>query len=265
MKNEEKILKTISKLNIEFYKIQCKNWILNKSNGNGAAGRTLEILLNKKNDTFVLPDYQEIEIKTKSINSERNICLFSMAFDNQPLEIQRLLKIGGYLDKSHPEFKILYMTVSAKQTGTKYRYSYKLMVDYFYEVVRLFIYNRCGQLVNYQMSWSFEQLKSRLEHKLSYLALIHVRKSMIQGNIYFRYLNISFYQLKTFDIFLKLIENGTIEVTFKIGYFKAGEHYGEVYDHGTAFEISEKNLEQLFFLIQLDLYSNVVKIGNKNY
>ncbi len=98
MKNEEKIFRTITRLNIEFYKIQCRNWILSKSNGNGAAGRTLEILLNKKNDTYALPDFYEIEIKTKLIGSESNITLFSMVFDNKPLEIQRLLRIGGYPD-----------------------------------------------------------------------------------------------------------------------------------------------------------------------
>lgn len=265
MKNEEKIFRTITRLNIEFYKIQCRNWILSKSNGNGAAGRTLEILLNKKNDTYALPDFYEIEIKTKLIGSESNITLFSMVFDNKPLEIQRLLRIGGYPDKLHPEFKIFYLCVHGnfkKKMG--YRFSYQIKVDYSFQVVRLCIFNRYGALIDQRMSWSFEQLKSRLEHKLSYLAFILAKKCKLHGQDYFKYLSISFYRLRSFETFLKLLETGIISVSFKLGYFKSGEHYGEIYDHGTSFDISKEDLEKLFEPIYLDLYSNVVRIGMTN-
>lgn len=246
----EEILQAIKKLKLEFYKIQCRNWIPNQGSGFGSAGRTLEILLQKEEDQLILPDYHGIEIKTKLERSEPYIGLFSMALDNKPLEMKRLLKIGGYPDKTHPEFKVFHVGVSGnfrKKVG--YRYSYQLKVDYLYKVVRLYIYDRYNHLIEWNMSWSFEQLQSRLEHKLQYLAFVPVKRWNLEGKIYFKYINITFFKLKGFSTFLKLIEDGTIRVMFKLSYFKSGEHFGEFHDHGTSFEIKEEDLELLFDVI----------------
>jgi len=242
----------IQQLQLEFYKIQCKNWILSKSVGFGAAGRTLEILLRKEEDQLILPDYHGIELKTKLISSEPFIGLFSMAFDDKPLEMKRLLKIGGYPDKNHPEFKVFHVSVFGNsKTKVGYRYSYQLKVDYLYQVIRLLIFDRYDRLIDWSMSWSFDQLKLRLEKKLTYLALVPTKKWEMNGNLYFKYLDIKFYHLRNFDTFLKLIESGVIRVAFKLSYYKSGEHYGEIHDHGTTFEIQEQDIEKLFESIYL--------------
>lgn len=242
----------IKKLQLEFYKIQCKNWILSKSNGTGAAGRTFEILLNKKADKLSLPDYQGIEIKTQSEISQYRIGLFSAAFDNKPLEMERLLKIGGYPDKKHPEFNVFHIDVFGnhkKKVG--YGNSYQLKVDHKSKVIRLYIYNKYYKLIDNQMSWSFELLQSRLNHKLQYLAYIPVRKWICDGKTYFKYLNLFIYKLKNFDVFLHLVEIGVISVNFKIDYIKSGEFYGQIYNHGATFEIKKEDLDKLFELIDV--------------
>lgn len=243
----KKVYEVMERLQIEFYKIQCMNWIPSKSNGTGAAGRTFEILLNKKADKEVLPDYYGVELKTQIAGSKFCMSLFSMAFDNKPMEMQRLVSTYGYPDKTHPEFKVFQISVtgnSRKKVG--FQYFFQLKVDYQDSVIRLLIFNRYGDLLDQKMSWSFKQLKSRLEHKLSYLAFIPTKKWNLNEKIYFKYLDIYFYQLRDFNIFLKLVEQGIITVTFKLGYYKSGEHYGEIYDHGTSFEIRSSNLDLLF-------------------
>lgn len=55
----------IKKLKIEFYKIQCKNWIKNVEKGTSAAGKMLENLLGKEDDNLIIADYCGIELKTK--------------------------------------------------------------------------------------------------------------------------------------------------------------------------------------------------------
>ncbi len=248
----EEILKAIKKLKLEFYKIQCKNWIPNQGSGLGSAGRTLEMLLNKDEDQLILPDYLGIELKTKLERSEPYIGLFSMAFDNKPLEMKRLLKIGGYPDKQNPQFNVFHVSVSGNsRRKVGYRYSYQLKVDYLYQVVRLYIFNRYHQVIDWKMSWSFEQLKSRLEHKLNYLAFIPVKRWNLDGKIYYKYMRITFFKLKDFQTFLKLIEDGTIRVVFKLSYFKSGPHFGEFHDHGTSFEIKEEDLKKLFSVIDV--------------
>ena len=243
--NKEEILKNMKKMEIEFYKIQSKNWILNKSNGTGSAGRTLEILLGKAADNAILPDYLGIEIKTQMIHTHYRMSLFSMAFDNKPLEMQRLLRICGYPDRVHPEIKVFQVSVSGNRLKKLGFRACKLYVDYPSQVVRLLIFE-FGKIVDKSMSWSFDELKSRLEHKLKYLAFIPCKKWVINEKCYFKYLSLTFYQLKTFDIFLRLIEQGIITVVFKLGYYKSGENFGQLYDHGTTFEIDSSNLLNLF-------------------
>lgn len=244
------IYDVIEELKREFYFIQCKNWIRSKGKGTGAAGKTFESLLGKDDDRYSLPDYNGIEIKTKFQNSKYSIELFSMAFDNKPLENQRLLKKFGYPDRKNPKFKCLNISVYGNvRTHVGFINSYQLVVDYEKEQVILEIYNY-EYLVENQMSWSFKELKSRLFHKLKYLALVHVRKSILKDTEYFKYEDITFYELKDFETFLKMIERGGISVNFKLSYFKSGERLGEIHDRGSAFCIFEKDLSKLFRLIE---------------
>lgn len=244
---EENIYKSIEQLKLELYKIQCKNWIPSKGKGTGAAGITLEKLLQKEEDQLVLPDFKGIEIKTKIERSEPFISLFSMAFDNKPLEIRRLLKIGGYPDKTHPQIKVFQIAINGiSKKVVRSNFAYQLKVDYHSQVVRLLILNRYSDIIDNRMSWSFIQLKSRLEHKMNYLALIPVKRWYTNETIYFRYLNAKFFRLRSFDIFLKLIEKGIIRVTFRISYFKNQERFGEIHDRGTTFEIREEDISKLF-------------------
>lgn len=249
------IYDVMEELKERFYIIQCRNWIVSKGKGTGAAGKTFELLLGKEEDHYSLPDYDGIEIKTKFLNSKYSIDLFSMAFDNKPLENQRLLKRFGYPDKKNPGFKRLYISVYGNErTRVGFINSYQLVVDYKKELVILEIYNY-DYLVENQMSWSFKELKSRLFHKLKYLALVHVRKSVLDDKDYFKYEDITFYELKDFEFFLKLIERGVVFVTFKLSHFNSGERIGEFHDRGSSFCIFEKDLPKLFRLIE-DTYEN---------
>ena len=54
------------------------------------------------------------------------------------------------------------------------------------------------------------------------------------------------YKLKNFDKFLELIEEGKIQVTFKLYQLEDKDNYGKVLDKGTSFEISKDSIEDLF-------------------
>ena len=99
------------------------------------------------------------------------------------------------------------------------------------------------------MSWSFDELKSRLEHKLKYLVVVKVLDKKVNGNQYFKYVKPDFYVFESFDNFLNMISNGKIYVTFKLTYNKTVEKYGEFLDKGTSFDISYDDIEELFYKI----------------
>ena len=52
-----------------------------------------------------------------------------------------------------------------------------------------------------------------------------------------------------FDVFVKLIESGVVQINFTIGIFKKGDRIGQLHDHGTEFIIQEKDLEKLYSII----------------
>lgn len=246
MNENDNIAIEMKKLKIELYKIQCRNWIPSSGNGSGAAGKTLEDILGKNEDRYVLPDYNGIELKTRSDYSTYPLHLFSCAFDNRPLEMQRLLKIAGYPDRKNPQFRIFNIRVKATEDKKVGMFTHRIYVNYEEEVVELRIkYSKSGDFYT-KMSWSFRELKSRLEHKISYLALVNVKKDRVGGKEYFKFYDSSFYKLKGFDEFLSLIESGEIYVSFKLTYYHSGEKFGEYQDKGTGFEVNFDSLLKLF-------------------
>ena len=247
-----KIIHAMKELQTNFYKIQCRNWIPSRFAGTGGAGRTLEDLLGLVENSDVLPDYEGIEIKTRYGTDKYPISLFSCAFDSQPMEMKRLLLTCGYQDPKYPDLKRF--NTSMKASHQKYfrtTYSFRLKVDREKQVIKLRILNRITGEVDDTMSWSFKELKSRLEHKLSYLALVKVKKDQIGETVYYKYRDLTLYKLKGFETFIDLFEKGKISVIFKLSQRHTEEKYGEIYDKGTNFSIYEKDIELLFDKIEV--------------
>lgn len=81
--------------------------------------------------------------------------------------------------------------------------------------------NKNGENLNLQISWSFKMLKQRLDLKLKCLAIVKADTKKINCVEYFKYNEINFYKLKSFDAFIDPIESGAINITFMIGIYKS--------------------------------------------
>jgi len=246
----------VTDLNIlkeEFLRIKRMGYVKSLREGYTGIGKTFEDLLGKKEDTLELPDYRGIEIKTKRSYSSAYITLFNATPQGKNnFEIKRIKEIYGYPDKIMKNYKILNNSVQANTvTLIANRYFFKLNIDRDERKVFLLIYGRNMQLIEKSSFWTFETLKEKLYRKLKYLALIKAWPKTINGEVYYKYYDIDFYELKSFDEFLDLLEMGTIRVTFKISVFRTGERIGQVHDRGTSFEIQEINLFKLFNIIKV--------------
>ncbi len=248
MKNE------IMTLYNEFLKIKEAGWIMERRHGKGACGYTFETLLNKEEDDFPVPDYHDIEIKTMHDNAKTNLHLFNLGPDGDYLfPIDRLLYEIGCPSKDDRNYKILFKTFNARDY-TKMIYGRKVIikVNYEKEKVELIVLNNYDENINIGISWSFSYLKERLLLKLNYLALVRASSCFICGEGYYHYHKIDFYKLKSFDNFLKLINDGIIEITFKIGFHNDDKKYGKVYDHGTDFSINVNSIDLLYDKIDIE-------------
>jgi hypothetical protein len=58
--------------------------------------------------------------------------------------------------------------------------------------------------------------------------------------------------LKRFEIFISLIESGTIRVNFKLNIKTNIEKMGQIHDHGTSFDILERDISKLYDIYRYD-------------
>ncbi len=240
----------IKLLKQKFEEIHSLGWIKGYSHGKCSIGATFENLIGKPCENFEIPDFNGIEIKVKGQSNEHNLCLFNCAPDSYLMEVKRLKNEYGYPDKDYPEFKVFNVGANAKyKTKIPSGYQLKLYVNYKLNIIELIVYDKHNNLIDDKTSWSFELLKEKLERKLSYLAFVDADSFLSKGTKYFYYQNITFYKLKNFNTFLKLVEKGKISIVFKVGLRKSGENFGNSYDHGTAFVINKYNLPYLFYKI----------------
>ena len=243
----------ILELQKEFERIKNMGWIKEKRKGFCSVGYTFEKMLGKDEDDFPISDYKNIEIKTRNSHSKNNLHLFSLTPDGDYLySIKRLLHTLGFISKKHGNERVFFSSFNGKEfTKLFYGQQGKLKVNYQKQKVELVILNNRGEDINIGVSWSFSLLKERINLKLKYLAVINASSRIINNQGYYYYNRIIFYQLKDFDTFLNLIENGYIIVTFKIDVYKSGRRTGQVHDHGTDFSIKIDNINLLYNEIKL--------------
>lgn len=240
--------KYIKELNEVFYKIKEKKYIKTKKEGFGGIGNTFETLLGKEEENFFLPDYNGIEIKTMREKSKSKLHLFNATPDGDYLfPIKRTLNILGYPDKINKNYKVLNIDVNALYYSKIGLFKkVKLYVNKKEKKIELIAKNNKNDILDVNVSWSYNLLEERLNKKLKYLALVKAKTRVINNEEYFYYDKINFFKIKDFDTFIKLINKGIIIITFKIGVFRSGKRKGEIHDRGTGFSIDVKDLKLLY-------------------
>lgn len=243
------IEKSISLLINNFKKINKLGWILKKTSNDGEFGNTLENLLGKTNNDLQIPDFEGIEIKTKTINSLNNyITFFNLSpYGKDFFEIERLKNTYGYPDSTLKQYKVLNGDVFCKtksKIGAKYKFQTK--IDYKKQKINLLIYNTQEKLVDDYIFWPFELLKEKFSCKAKYLALIKVKTKKMNKKTYYKYESMDIYKFISFENFLTAIENNYIKIQFKIGIFKTGKRIGETHNRGTGFQINEKYMTKVY-------------------
>ena len=247
------MINEIESLKKEFERIRDIGWIKERRKCKGSCGYTFECLLNKEEDDFPIPDYNNIEIKVMNDNTKTRLHLFHLTPDGDYLfPIKRILYEIGCPGKENRSERRLFQSFNTLELKKQvFGRKAKLEVNYENQKVDLVVLNNKDENINIGISWSFDYLRERLEMKLPYLAFVRASSCIICGEGYYHYHKIAFYKLRDFDTFIDLIDKGIIEITFKIGTHKSGPKIGKVYDHGTDFSIDVADIERLFEKIEV--------------
>lgn len=237
-----------------FKAIKNKHWIKSLRSGTTGIGYTFETLIGKNEENFELPDYYSIEIKTKHKYSKGFITLFNANPDGELLfPIERIINNFGYPDKDFPEYKVFNVSINSNDLlYINKGYKMQLKVDRIKKKIILIAYNFYNKEIKTNISWSFEMLNEKIKRKNNYLALVIADSKKIDNIEYFKYENIFFYKIKTFEDFINLIEKGIIRITFKISIFKSGKRKGQIHNHGTGFDININDISKLYNKLWLD-------------
>lgn len=236
-----------------FMKIANNGWIEGINNNTNSIGLTFEKQLKKDTDSMFLPDYEDIEIKCKSRFSNYPITLFTQAFDGPNLyETNEILERYGKIDYQYKNRKTLITNLKFKErTLFNNKYYFKLKMDRKNEKVFLHVYDTEYNLLEEKSYVEFKTLKTKLELKLSHMALILASKKIINNKQYHRYYKITIFKLLSFEHFIKLLENDVIKVILECRISRSGIDSGRQRNKNLVFQIDQNNLDKLFQKIYL--------------
>lgn len=239
-KEEQQLIK-------KFIEISNKKWIKGINNITNSVGLTFENQLNKNPDSMYFPDYYGIEIKCSQRFSRYPINLFSLAFDGPNLyEMNRILQTYGKNDVIYRDKKQLQGTIYVNEYNQINNNYFKIKIDRETKQIILSIYDLNYNLLEEKAYIDFETIKSRLELKLSKLAIVYASKKTIDNNLYFRYYLITLYKLKSFETFIKLLEKDYIKIELIGRVSRSGIEKGRQRNKNLVFSIEKENIKLLF-------------------
>lgn len=219
-----------------------------KSKGN--AGITFEKFIDKANDNFQIPDFNNIEIKVQNQFQNHLIRLFSLVPSNSfGIELKRIRNAYGIYDKEFNDIKILQLCLTTKETF-KNNHFFKLEINYEVQKIFLKVYNSKKELVEKHIYWDFDDIISTIERKLKIVAIVNYKKRELDVT-QFNYTKIDFFEIKSTIVFFKLIELGIIKINFNLGVYRSGYKIGKEHDNGVSFCINPNNFYKLYSKINI--------------
>ncbi len=238
----------ILNLQKRFLEIKKMEYVKTVRNGPTGIGTTFEYLLGKSQESFEIPDFYGIEIKTKRSYSKSYITLFNAVPTGSHFhETKRLRDSYGYPSKKDKLLKELHTDVYSKRmVKVGLWYYFQLEINYEQKKIILLIYNYQKKLIDNSTYWDFDILKEKLERKLQVLAVVKAWPNRINHTEYFKYYKMNIYILRDYNHFIKAIENGFIKISLKIGSYDKLEKYGKIKEHGVGFSIREEDLLKIF-------------------
>lgn len=231
----------------KFIEISERKWIKGVNNSTNSVGLTFESLLDKDSDSMYFPDYYGIEIKCSQRFSRYPISLFSLSFDGPELyEMNRLLRTYGKKDVIYKNTFQLQGSIYVNKNSKINNNYFKLKIDKESKKIIICIYDLNHKLIEAKTYIDFETIKSRLELKLSNLAVVYASKKVIYEDLYFRYYQITMYSLKSFETFIELLEKDQIKVAIVGRVSRSGEEQGRQRNKNLVFSVEKDCLELLF-------------------
>lgn len=228
--------------------IKEKGWLKSVRDGTTGVGATFEYYMGIEENNLPTSDFEGYEIKTKLFYSKSYIQLFNLTPQSSKIStIKYLTNTYGYPDKILKEYNILnnslYYNKLVKINKTTF---FTIKIDYKCRRINLHIINYNYETIEKNIYWDFDDIEKAIYNKIKNLIIVKSLKKRKDNINYYKYYKFEIYKLKSFESFIKQIEDGIIRITFKIGIFRNGPRIGQIHDHGTSFDIRESDILKLY-------------------
>lgn len=224
----------LSTLKKELQRIKNLGFVATHRTGDTGIGKTLEDLLNIKENNIPLHDIAGVaELKAYRRNAKSMLTLFTL----EPLprggdRDRTLLDNFGYSKRDNGRSKELHSTLSCKRYNNQ---SLKLSVSG--DKIRV-----QGKNKRLNIYWDMESVQKKFGNKLPALVYVLADTKEEKGKEYFHFNEAYLLSGFDFELFQKMIKKDQIVVDFRM-YYRPN---GSVRNHGTAFRVKIDKLYNCF-------------------
>lgn len=234
-------MKTLEELISALTIIKSQGFIKTHRLNDTGIGKTLEDLLEIKENNFRLPDVGDIELKTKRLESQSMLTLATKS--PEPKGINRILfEKYKYIDDEG--YYNLHSTVYGSRLNPQ---GFKIRL----EDSKLVLENKENIECYYPISIFQNVLISKSNKILLVFAQTKGGRKTINEQFHFT----EAYLLSDLNInkFKTAVENDKLKVDIRIGVYRSGKNKGRYHDHGTGFRINKRD-----FLLLFDKYKQLI-------
>lgn len=197
-------------------------------------GKTLEDLLGIEENNLQLPDFGEVELKAKRIDSGSMLTIATKS--PEPRGVNKLL-FDQYKYLDGEGYFNLHSTVYGSRENPQ---SFKVI----FEGERLSLKNKNNVKAYWPVSIFDDVLKAKSDNILFVLAETKGERKTRDEHFHF----VEAYLLSNLnkDKFRSAIEIDNLKIDIRIGAYRSGKNKGRYHDHGTGFRINKRDFLHLF-------------------
>ncbi len=243
MENQKKFIKA-------FKQIKSLGFVKSNRPGSTGIGKTLEDIMNIKENNIDAPDLHGYEIKSQRMRSTSLVTLFTKA-PTYPAKVNNELRMQyGSPDSKFPDIKVLHSSIFATNWNThKAGFSYRLQVDRDDKKLRLLVKRTDADIIDRSdIYWDFSVFEKIFSEKLQNLAFVEAETKKDDEGEYFHFQRCCLFSGITLSSFLDNVERGNVMFDIRVGAYKnkASKSYGKTHDHGTGFRVKRDIISQLY-------------------
>ena len=233
------MINTLEEFREKMNEISKLEWIKTHRSGPTGIGKTLEDLLDIKENNDSEPDFGNYELKAARIASKESMLTLFTKAPQPPKVNKNLLENYGYSSSNYPnDKKVLHVTLTAKAACRISNTGKTLKINCAEKSLELL--SDDGTMVAF---WEKDKLGDAFNKKYKNTLIYVKAKSRNKGKNE-EFLFCEAYELSEFDYdgLINLLKEGIVKIDIRIGQYPDGR----VHDHGTAFRIDQRYLEKLF-------------------